>query len=98
MGIQAIRQNNGAQAIGRFLGFGTQRTAAALKGTLSTVSKVGGAIGAFGYELQAVSIGSKLYNGESISTADAVGWCMGYDAPTSNTSKEGGLCLHVHLQ
>lgn len=51
LALQTIRQNNGPQAIGRFLGFGTQRTAGALKGTL-------------GYGV--IELGSWLYNGKSI--------------------------------
>jgi hypothetical protein len=74
MGIQAIRQNNGAQTIGRSLGFGTQRTAQALRGTLGVVSKVGKGLGIVGYGFQFVSTGSKFVTGQTISTAEGVGF------------------------
>jgi RHS repeat-associated protein len=73
-GLQSIRQSNGAQVIGRTIGFGTQQTAKALRGTLGAVSKAGKILGAVGYGLQVVSIGSKLINGERVSTAEAVGF------------------------
>ena len=31
LSLQLLRENNGAQVVGRFLGFGTQQTAAALR-------------------------------------------------------------------
>ena len=73
MGIQAISQANGAQTIGRAIGFGTQQTARALTGTLGIVSKVGQRLGILGYGLQVTSAGYKLYNGERVGTAEAVG-------------------------
>ena len=73
MGGQYLRQNNAAQAIGRSLGFGTQQTANALRGTLGVVSKVGKSLGVAGYGLQVASTGYKLYDGQSVGTAEAVG-------------------------
>ncbi|HRH01755.1 MAG TPA: hypothetical protein PLN13_01995 [Bacteroidia bacterium] len=73
MGLQAIRQGNGAQVIGRSLGFGTQQTAQALRGTLGVVSKVGKGLGVAGYGLQVGVTGSKLLNGQSVGTAEVVG-------------------------
>ena len=53
--MQAIRKNNGAQPIGKAIGFGTQQTAYALRGTLGVVKNVGvglGVIGLFGTAAQ----------------------------------------------
>ena len=74
LGLQSIRQNNGPQIIGRFIGIGTKQTAQALKGTLGTISKVGKGLGLLGYGIQVVSTGSKFVNGEEISTAEGVGF------------------------
>lgn len=72
-GIQALRETNGATKIGRELGFGTQQTAKALKGTLGAISKFGKGLGVVGYGLQVTATGAKLYNGEKVGTAEAVG-------------------------
>lgn len=72
MGLLALRQNNGAQLIGRTLGFGTQRTAHALSGTVGVVSKVGRGVGGVGYVLQFSSTGSKFVTGQTISLAEGV--------------------------
>ncbi|MBV5281634.1 MAG: RHS repeat-associated core domain-containing protein [Paludibacter sp.] len=74
MGLQAFRQGNGAQIIGRAIGFGTQQTAKALSGTLGVVSKVGKGLGVAGYALSAASIGLKYATGQSVSTAENVGF------------------------
>lgn len=71
--LQTISKNNGAQTIGRSLGFGTQRIAQALRGTLGIVSKVGKGIGFVGYGLQFGTIFYKVSNNISISTAEQVG-------------------------
>jgi hypothetical protein len=72
-GIQSVRQsNNGAQALGRAIGYGTKQTAKALSGTLNAVSKVAKGLGVAGYVLQTASIASKIVNGEEISTAEKV--------------------------
>ncbi len=73
MGIQAVRQGNGAQNIGRAIGFGTQQTAQALRGTLGVVSKVGKGFGVAGYGLQVGTILYKTGNSIPISTAEGVG-------------------------
>ncbi|PWG77919.1 hypothetical protein [Pararcticibacter amylolyticus] len=78
LGIQAVRQNNGAQTIGRFLGFGTQRTAAALRGTLGQVSKLGKQLGTAGMILSAATYGSQLLtNPQGISTATHANFWIG---------------------
>ena len=74
MGLQALRLGNGAQIIGRAIGFGTQQTANALSGTLGVVSKVGKGLGVAGYALSAASIGLKYATGQSVSTAENVGF------------------------
>ncbi|GIV29550.1 MAG: hypothetical protein KatS3mg028_0616 [Bacteroidia bacterium] len=68
MGIQAMRQNNGAQTIGKALGFGTQQTAQALRSTLGVVSKVGKGLGVVGYGLQVGTSVYKAANNIPIST------------------------------
>ena len=73
MGLQAMRNGNAAQVISRATGFGTQQTAQALRGTLGVVSKVGKGLGVAGYGLQVATTGYKLYNGQSVGTAEAVG-------------------------
>ena len=73
-GLTILGLKNGAQAIGKAIGFSTQQTAEALSGTLGVVSKVGKGFGIAGYGLSAVSIGSKLINGDRISAAEGVGF------------------------
>lgn len=68
-----MRNGNAAKVMGRATGFGTQKTAQALKGALDVVRKVGKGLGVVGYGLQVASTGYKLYNGESFGTAKAVG-------------------------
>nr|WP_255607094.1 RHS repeat-associated core domain-containing protein [Pedobacter polysacchareus] len=72
LGLQAIRQNNGPQAIGRFLGFGTQRTAKALRSTLGHVTKLGKKLGTLGYVLSVGSYLADLGDKEKVSTATHV--------------------------
>lgn len=60
IGLKAIRRNNGPQVIGKYLGFGTQRTAKALKGTLGYVKTLGKHVGTAGMVLSAYSYGSQL--------------------------------------
>lgn len=74
IGIQLIRKSNGPQIIGRTLGFGTQRTAAALRGTLGIVGKVGKYLGVAGYAIQVATISYKVINGERVSTSQVVGF------------------------
>ena len=74
LALQAIRRNNGAQVLGRAMGFGTQQTAKALRGTVGIVSKAGKVLGAVGYGLQAATIGYKFINGQNISTSEKVGF------------------------
>jgi RHS repeat-associated protein len=73
-GITVFRRADGAQKLNKAIGFGTQRQAAALRGTAGVVGKLAKGLGAFGYGLQVVSIGSKVLNGEQISTGDKVGF------------------------
>lgn len=73
LGIQAVRRSNGAQKIGRFLGYGTQRTAAALRGTLSITKSIGAKFGTAGYVLSAISYGGQMFDpNQAISTATHV--------------------------
>ena len=74
--LHEARQNNGAQTIGRALGFGAQRTAQALRGTLGVVSKVGKGLGVAGYGLQVGTTVYKAANNMPIPTAEKVG--LGY--------------------
>jgi hypothetical protein len=78
LGIQAIRHNNGPQAIGRFMGFGTQRTAQALKGTLGALSKAGKYLGAAGQVLNTYAYISKgLDPSQKLTTGDHAGFWTG---------------------
>ncbi len=77
LGIQAVRRNNGPKVIGRHLGFGTQRTAQALRGTLGHVGKLGKKLGIAGYLLSAASYGSSLAGNEKVSTATHVNFGIG---------------------
>ena len=76
MGLQAIRKINGAKTIGRTLGFGTQQSAKALKGTLGLVSEVGKKLGIAGYALQGAIVGYKYATGQRVSTAEKVGFVI----------------------
>ncbi len=70
IGIQFIRQGNGAKTIGRALGFGTQHTAEALRGTLGAVSKVGKHLGTAGMILSILSyVNQGVDPNQTISTA-----------------------------
>jgi RHS repeat-associated protein len=71
--LQLTRQNQGAKEIGRAIGFGTQRVAEALKGTLERVSKVSKWLGVAGYGLQLATTVYKYADGQKVSTSEKVG-------------------------
>ncbi len=72
MGIKGLGPN-GPKVIGKNIGFGTQRVATALRGTLAGISKIGKALGLAGYGLQAFSSSYKYATGQNVSTAENVG-------------------------
>jgi hypothetical protein len=77
MGGNYLRQNNGAQVIGRSLGFGTQQTARALTGTVKTLGAWGKNLGTAGMVLSSVNyVAQGLDPSQTISTATHVNFWL----------------------
>jgi RHS repeat-associated protein len=68
--VQLFQQNNGAQILGKSLGFGTQQTATSLRGTVNTLGNFGKNIGTVGMVFSSINyISQGLDNSQTISTA-----------------------------
>ncbi|MGE0569471.1 MAG: RHS repeat-associated core domain-containing protein, partial [Bacteroidia bacterium] len=72
LGVQALRQTNAAKIMGDAMGYGTQKMAQTLRGTLKSISNIGIKLGVAGYVLQVGSLVYKSANGTPITTADKV--------------------------
>ncbi len=81
VGLQAIRHfadGQGPKLLAREIGFGTQETAAALRGTLGIVSTAGKYLGAAGQILNTAVYVSKLLDPNArLSTGDHLGFWTG---------------------
>jgi hypothetical protein len=74
LGVNRLRQFNLASDVGEAFGIGTQVAALRLKAFTKALGTLGNRVGIAGYALSALSISSKLLNGDNISTSEAVGF------------------------
>ena len=74
LGVERLANANLAADVGEAFGIGEQVAAPRLRAFTSTLGTLGNRVGLAGFGLSAAVITTKIYNGDKISTAEAIGF------------------------